>query len=215
MRHIQHAPIPPPSLKAEYRRHPRPALPRDAWEHFDASELRDHLWDLQFGLCAYCERVVDPGPGQSSIEHIIPKTRNSEVTFRYENLVLCCVDPKTCNLRKRGQHFGGVDATGRWSQGFVAPTQPRCETSFIYSRDGSVNAAGGAHQAEALETIRILNLNHRPLATDRVNQLAKIEWAIASMADQLDAVREFLRAEISLEALNPFYSAKKQNFRIS
>jgi uncharacterized protein (TIGR02646 family) len=63
--------------------------------------------------------VLAPGLGSSSIEHIIPKTANPEVTFQYTNLVLCCLDPQTCNLHKKGQHFSGFDTTGRWAEGFV------------------------------------------------------------------------------------------------
>jgi uncharacterized protein (TIGR02646 family) len=214
MRHIQHNTNAPPSLAAEFRRNPHPTVPRDAWEQFDSGELRAHLWDLQFGLCAYCERVIEPVPGQSSIEHIIPKTQNPGVTFQYTNLVLCCIDQMTCNLKKKGQYFGGFDVTGRWSQGFVAPTQPRCETSFEYKRDGSIRATDGGDQEEAIETIRILNLDHGPLETERANHMAQIEWAVDAMSDQLDAVLAFLRQELSLGALKPFYSAKNHNFRI-
>ena len=214
MRHIVHADSAPDSLRAEFRANPHPLNPKEAWEAFDARELRDHLWELQFGLCAYCERVLEPGPGCSSIEHIIPKTANPLVTFRYANLVLCCLDSQTCNLHKKGQHFSGFDATGRWAEGFVAPTQPRCETSFIYARDGSIDAVATDYQADTRETIRILNLNHTPLATERRDYLASIDRAVAAMADQLEAVAFFLRSELAICGLKPYFSAKRQLFRI-
>src|SRR5271165_1823523 len=148
MRHIVHAADAPDSLRVEYRANPHPFNPGEAWAAFDAHELRDHLWELQYGLYAYCERVLEAGAGFTSIEHIIPKTTNPQVTFQYTNLVLCCLNPETCNLHKKDQHFSGFDTTGRWAEGFVSPTQPRCETSFIYARDGSIDAASTDYQAD-------------------------------------------------------------------
>lgn len=136
MRHIVHAASPPASLREAYRSNPHPPNPGEAWDAFDAGELRDHLWELQCGLCAYCERVLGTTPGSSSIEHTVPKGSNPQMTFQYTNLVLCCVDPQTCNLAKKGQHFSGFDKTGRWAEGFVSPTQVRCQQSFFYGRDG-------------------------------------------------------------------------------
>ena len=96
----------------------------------------------------------------------------------------------------------------------MAPNQPRCETSFIYARDGSIDAVPTAYQADTLETIRILNLNHKPLATERREYVASIDQAVASMADQLEAVAIFLVGELALGGLKPFFSAKQQIFPI-
>lgn len=215
MRYIVHLDTPPPSIIAAHRAEPHPLNPRQAWDTFDSRELRDHLWELQFGLCAYCERALELGPGTSSIEHIIPKTANPQVTFQYTNLVLCCLDQNTCNLHKKGQHFSGCDVTGRWSQGFIAPTQRRCETSFVYGRDGSVSPAERADEPDATQTLRILNLNHEPLKTERRDYLTAIDTAISSMGDQLDAIVEFLTGELELGGLKPFYSAKHQHFSLA
>ena len=113
MRHIIHSETVPTGIAAAFRAEPHPTKPRQAWDDFDKAakrELREHLWELQYGLCAYCERALDLGPGTSSVEHIVPKTSNPRFTFLYTNLVLCCVDPKTCNLRKKAslpvQHQG-------------------------------------------------------------------------------------------------------------
>ena len=76
MHYIVHSDTPPPSIVAAHRAEPHPTNPRDAWDRFDARELREHLWELQFGLCAYCERALELGSGTASIEHILPKTAN-------------------------------------------------------------------------------------------------------------------------------------------
>jgi uncharacterized protein (TIGR02646 family) len=212
MRHIVHSEVPPASIVDAHRAQPHPLNPREAWDAFDKRDLRDHLWELQSGLCAYCERTLDVGIGTSSIEHIIPKSGDGKVTFQYTNLVLCCLDHDTCNLHKKGQHFGGFDATGRWTQGFIDPTQSRCDASFRYARDGSVHPSDQACYSDATETIRILNLNHEPLKTERREYLGALDNAISDMGEQLDAILHFLAAELQLGALKPFYSAKHQHF---
>jgi uncharacterized protein (TIGR02646 family) len=214
MRHIVHSETPPPSIVEAHRVQPRPLSPKEAWDGFDSRELREHLWELQFGLCAYCERALELWPGCSSIEHIIPKTANPQVTFQYTNLVLCCLDKNTCNLHKKGQHFAGFDATGRFSQGFISPTQLRCETSFVYGRDGSIRPSEQADEPDATQTLRILNLNYEPLKTERREHLMAIETAINAMGGQMDAIVEFLAGELGLEGLKPFYSAKHQHFSL-
>lgn len=214
MRHIVHSQGPPPSLVAAHHADPHPLNPRLAWKAFDSLELREHLWELQFGLCAYCERALGLGPGTSSIEHIVPKTANPQVTFQYTNLILCCLDQDTCNLHKKGLHFAGCDSTGRWSQGFIAPTQQRCETSFIYGRDGSIHPSDQADKNDATQTLGILNLNHEPLKTERREYLEAIDTAIGAMGSQMDAIVQFLATELELGGLRPFFSAKRQHFSL-
>ncbi len=212
MRYILHDDQ-PDSLRQANRDNPRPADHGAAWEDFNSRELRDKLWTLQSGLCAYCERAIDPGPAQTTIDHIIPKSCNPEVTFQYTNLVLCCDDKNTCNLHKKGKYFAGCDDTGRFRQGFIAPTQPRCASSFAYKRDGSVKPSDTAVKDDATETLKILNLNSLDLKTERRNYLKSLEQAITSMGDQFDAIAAFLCEELSIGGGKPFFSAKLQNFR--
>jgi uncharacterized protein (TIGR02646 family) len=214
MRHIQHASNGPDSIRAAYRAEPKPLNPPKAWDCFDKAELREHLWEIQFGLCAYCERVLEPGPGNTTIEHIVPKTANPEVTFQYTNLVLCCTDRNTCNLHKKGAHFAGFHSSGRWSEGFVAPTQSRCEASFVYKGDGSIDPTQTAYIDDTEETIRILNLDCVSLRTQRRDYLGSISTAVVSMIDQPEALVLYLADELSLGSLKPFYSAKRQHFHI-
>lgn len=214
MRHIVHDASPPLSLQAAYRANPHPLNPYQAWKEFDSRELRERLWELQSGLCAYCERTLDIGPGCTTIEHIIPKSRHPDQTFQYFNLVLCCADPNTCNLYKRGKYFAGADDTGRWREGFIGPTQPRCATTFSYKRSGEVVPSETAVQDDARDTIAIVNLNFEALKTERREYLERIESVIVSMSDQLDALRVYLAKELCLGSLKPFYSAKHQHFLV-
>ena len=213
MRFIEH-PEAPASIARALREQPHPGDPGRAWDEFDKSEVRAELWLLQNGLCAYCERVLEFAPGHSSIDHVIPKSSDGSVTFCYSNLVLCCTDPRTCNLHKKGKFFAGTDQTGRWREGFVAPTQRRCEASFDYRLDGSVAPFPTSYAADTRETIRILNLNHTELRTKRREVLQTIDLAIAAIAEQPEALREFREAELTPTNLKPFPSAKKQHFAL-
>lgn len=209
MRHFTHAMVPPPSIVAAHRANPHPLDPREAWDDFDSRELREHLWELQQGLCAYCERVMEPGPGGSSIDHIQPKSQNPHLTFAYTNLILCCPDPATCNIHKRSHYFAGTTVTGAWTQGFIDPTQPRCEAAFKYLANGRVETTG-VPQDDADKTIGILNLNQQDLVTNRRDYLGALDTAIGGMTDQLDALEDYLRGELSVGGLKPYFSAKKQ-----
>jgi uncharacterized protein (TIGR02646 family) len=213
MRHIVHG-EPPQSIKDAFREQPLPTNTKEAWNGFNSAEVRESLWELQHGLCAYCERTLPLHPGSSSIDHVVPKSQVPSGTFRYSNLLLCCSDPNTCNLHKRGKHFEGADDTGRWREGFIAPTQPRCATSFVYKRDGSIAPSATAAQDDAKDTLKIVNLNFEDLKTERREYLERIDRAVESMADQLDALRVFLTGELALGSLKPFYSAKLQHFSL-
>jgi hypothetical protein len=87
-------------------------------------------------------------------------------------------------------------------------------TSFVYAGDGSVKPSDSAIDPDATDTLRIVNLNHGPLKTERRDYLAAVDRAIASMADQVDALMAYLALEMPVGSLKPFYSAKRQCIKI-
>jgi uncharacterized protein (TIGR02646 family) len=210
MRHIIHNPEWPKSIRVAYRDHPHPEDPTTVWEKFNKSEVRQNLWDIQSGLCAYCERTVKLDAGASAIEHIRPKGIYHEETFNYPNLVLCCADTHTCNLHKKSKYEDGIDVTGRRTEGFISPTQERCSTSFKYNGDGSIEPSPAAEKSDAEITLKILNLNYPPLKTERRTYFEAINCAIVSMEEQRDALEMYLEQEMALDNRKPFYSAKCQ-----
>lgn len=54
----------------------------------DLPKAREFLLKEQFGLCAYCQQRIDTST--SSIEHVIPKEFNLELSTNYFNLVAVC-----------------------------------------------------------------------------------------------------------------------------
>jgi len=202
MRHIIHDSSPPASLQKMQRQEPCPEDPTKAWNEFDDTELRANLWKLQYGRCAYCERTIELTPGGGCVDHVYPKGRDQTKTFEYKNLLLSCTNKNTCNLYKKG----------KWFENFIDPTQLRCETSFAYKRDGSIESSSPAVACDVKETVKLLNLEERGLKTARRAHFERLEKMIADMEDQLEAVKEFLQRELALECRLPFYSAKKQLF---
>lgn len=199
MRHFTHPDAWPLSIASAYGIGQCPNDPSAAWDTFSKTEVRGALQKLQHGLCAYCERVLHSDSGLTSIDHIFPKATYPEKTFFYPNLALCCNDPQTCNFHKANKHFAG----------FIDPTQQRCETSFSYFRDGSIRPSSSAIRQDATETLKILNLNHPPLVSERREYLATLEQQIEDMQGQEEALEYFLNLEMEIESGAPYYSAKR------
>lgn len=207
MRHIVHG-QPPNSLAAEFARNPSPANPKNAWKKFDKTETRQALSDLQSGLCAYCERPVpsvqaNSVPLKHSIDHIEPKSAQPRGTFRFDNLLLCCDDTMTCNLKKGDQYF----------QGFISPVQPHAPTAFLYEPNGGVSPAGNGHHADAQKTLEILNLDAGHLRTARKAVFDEIDEKIVELGlepEGPEAIRRYLARELSLTNILPHLSAKLQ-----
>ncbi len=60
-------------------------------------KIQKFLFPTSYCKCAYCERKPNNGGGYLEIEHIIAKTKNRSLVFRFENLLPSC---KQCNTVK-------------------------------------------------------------------------------------------------------------------
>lgn len=213
MRFISHGDQEPQTLK-EMPRKMKPGSPRDEWAKFDKAELRQALFALQYGRCAYCERNISRDNQNSCIEHVRPISRFPEKTFVWTNLVLSCKDPNTCNQHKKHVYPGADNQAGGPTWHFISPTEKRCESSFRYSRNGRVEPSN-ANEFEtrnAEKTIELLNLNRYDLQNKRREVLGAIEHqidALLAVADSSMAIK-FLEEECRVDSAKPFYSAKRQ-----
>ena len=123
--------------------------------------LREQGW-----LCAYTVRSVDEG--SSHIEHIKPesvcRSERMGLDLDYKNLVACFPRDGTAgNLRY------GAQLKGNWWQNdgveFVSPLQRNCEARFRFDMDGNINAVH--NNSTAVNTIKVLGLDHKSLTEDR------------------------------------------------
>lgn len=55
------------------------------------AHAKQFLLNEQYGLCAYCQGEITLG--NSSIEHVIPKSANVHLSTSYHNLVAVCNEP--------------------------------------------------------------------------------------------------------------------------
>ncbi len=83
---IEHSTTPPPAL-IDLRNESQPP----PWSSIDSglkAEIRERLNADQSGLCAYCERKLSKDHGR--IDHIIPQSKDSSLTYSYSNLCHSC-----------------------------------------------------------------------------------------------------------------------------
>ncbi|MEN9523696.1 MAG: hypothetical protein RL065_2073 [Bacteroidota bacterium] len=153
------------------------------------SNARNFLVNEQSGLCAYCQRKITLE--SSTIEHVIPKEFNKDLSTDYHNLVAVCI-PKGkdengkyhCDKSKLSQKILPIIF---FSDALV--TQQSNSIYFMCYPDGSVIAKSNndinlKKQVEAF--IEILNLNHKDLIKKR-----KDAWV--ALTDIYQAVPQYQR----------------------
>jgi uncharacterized protein (TIGR02646 family) len=145
------------------------------------AELRDALLREQGYLCAYT-MIRIPSSNKGHIEHVWPRSRAPEKELEYTNMVYR-VPGSDAARSEFGAHCKDDFEVTR--DNFVAPTHRACETRFAYDLSGGVKASSKTDSA-AIQTVAILNLNHKELVAQR-------EAAIRSQ-------RVFRRAAMPLSA---------------
>ncbi len=141
-------------------------------------EVKRFLLKEQNGLCAYCQQSLNLiDLSDSSIEHVIPKEHNKELSTCYHNLVAVCKNPvkdfdtgKTHCDKERGSKM--ISPLIFHSDADV--TELKNNKYFVAYSDGSIEAKktlseSDKKQAEAF--IEVLNLNHTFLKEKRVKDI--------------------------------------------
>lgn len=99
-------------------------------------QAKDDLRERLSSFCSYCEMNID---NQPDIEHVSPKSKNSDLEKEWNNFLLGC---KTCNIIK--------DDKNENRNGFVFPDTHN--TSFLYEYSNS----GIKVKDNLLEDIKLL-----------------------------------------------------------
>ena len=131
--------------------------PQHTWDDVSAphkAEIRQHLERMQGRRCAYCEGPLD-ALGQH-IDHFAQKRpgRAPQLTFAWENLLLSCVQERTCGKSKDRADY----ALGE----LLHPAQEDPELPLRFYADGSIDLrvppqSAKGHRAQT--ALRVLNLN--------------------------------------------------------
>jgi uncharacterized protein (TIGR02646 family) len=125
---LQHRSRPTPALTDFVKGHP--ALTVDDFNSRDFHPVKQAIKaDLnadQGGLCAYCEKPLQPT--KSQIDHIKPKAganARPDLCFDYRNYANSCIHPKTCGQKKKDG---------------LLPIEPGpgCNAEWALSTDGTI-----------------------------------------------------------------------------
>ena len=190
------------------------------WDQFRAKDdLTEMLDTEQCGLCAYTELRPDEAGLGTHIEHIKPKSTYPDLTFDYQNLVLCALASEDLgNPDIRNNQFGG-HAKGNEYDGnrFISPLDPESETSFLYQSDGRVvpfPANEKSQRERADYTIDLLKLNAPYLVNLRKRRIGEIDEAIAANLGQPKQLKALAEHELAPKGnkLNQFCTATRQRF---
>jgi uncharacterized protein (TIGR02646 family) len=156
-------------------------------------KAKEYLINEQNGLCAYCQQKIEIE--NSSIEHVIPKEHNIELSTSYYNLVAVCnknqiKDPETNKFhcdRNRGSEL--ISPIIFYSNSHSGSAKINC--FFTAYADGQIVPKHNIkdnikNQVQAF--IDILNLNHANLlskrAKDTLNGLTAAYKAIPDSNSQ-------------------------------
>lgn len=119
-------------------------------------EVKDSLIAEQGGICCYCGTRIDRM--NSMIEHFKPKAIGCfpELQLEYSNLLASCLGGQI--ERQKNRRFPlCCDANKKNRIIEVSPTDPDCESYFMYDDEGNIYGIN----LEARRAIDILNLNNK------------------------------------------------------
>ena len=139
------------------------------------SRARQYLIDEQKGLCAYCQQKINSD--NSSIEHVIPKEFNKELSTNYFNLVAVC---KTTTKDSETQKYhcdkqkGSTPISPIIFNSNADITLKNNSYFFLAGSDGRIRAKDKLpdeirKQVESF--IDIVNLNHKQLREKRTKDI--------------------------------------------
>jgi len=158
-----------------------------------------HLLTEQQGLCAYCQsRLI---PDTASIEHLVPKEHNKELSTDYFNLVAVCKNPpadtntgkRHCD-KERGSEL--LPPIIQYQNAQVTPTMKNYY--FYVYKSGQVIKRPGLRPNIAAQVdifIDTLNLNHNLLVNKRSEALDGI--IMASLQINRKQKRDFLQRQLT------------------
>lgn len=208
---VNHPAAVPPLLAAEFAAHPAPADPTAAWDAFGGrEEIRTALKPVQRGICPYCEESLDAWGFH--IDHVVPKSRDHSGTFRFTNLVLCCIESE--ELANISGASCGHYRKSRFDPAlFIKPTEANCTSFFSCKQNGELQPAAGLLQAErdrADYMIRELNLKCERLNRRRRDWILMIQRNMAAMGTDRAAMTWYLQD--CLRDGKPFLSVVQEYF---
>ncbi len=191
----------------------------DNWQALDDSGYKpivNHaLWEMQDGLCAYCECELKGERGhRGEIEHFRTRSSKPQLTFEWSNLYLSCHAMHHCAEHKDNAKGG----KGYSADELIDPAAEDPDDVLTFRESGDVAPregldAAARHRAET--TIRVLNLEYRKLREKRrgrarIYRLDEPD-VVAILASWSPEERmDYVRAELQALHKEPFSAAIRQ-----
>lgn len=185
---------------------------KNRWEDV-SSEDKSAIWtaleQMQGRRCAYCESGIDEG--RRHIEHFRQRARHQRGTFDWSNLFGSCNRDDRCGKHKdRCTPEYALDD-------LIKPDIDDPEHFFLFVSDGSIALRTGlsaVEQRRAQETLRVFNLQHRPLRYQRQQAVAgyvQTSEALCAIAAEYPEQQwlPLLESELAAIADLPFATAIK------
>ena len=134
--------------------------------------LREALLKEQNKQCFYCEQKI----GKSHIEHFIPRDANLKNTeCNYNNLFLSCEAKEHCGTKKANK-YDENKYIRIFSTNILLQENP--SDFFEYTAEGKIKVKKSLSsdvERRAVNTIELLNLNHKDLINARRTMFKNIE----------------------------------------
>ena len=164
----------------------------EAWKKFgdngDRTKVRQQLESVQDNLCAYCENSLE---NNAHIDHFKPKSKNRDLTFEWENLIVSCTHDDSCGGKK----------DKKFESYWINPYLTDPSEMFKYYSNGEIKGTN----PDAKNIIKDFGLDCPRLKEKREGILSSYKSNILAVAEFPDALEYFLEDEAKI-----FPTAHKQ-----
>lgn len=188
------------------------------WKAYDAKLLTSLLTDDQLSLCGYSEICFESRAVGFHLEHIKPKGKFPQLTFSYENIILCALSNSDLPIFRESV-FGGHYKQSHFDRKFFLSPLKSCSKKgfFLYLSDGRVVPSpkkSKRYQKKAKHTINALNLNASCLVNWRKTWIEELDFIIDENLEKDMSIYHLACICLLPYAgrLSEFFSATKQRF---
>lgn len=154
-----------------------------ALKHYRHNDIKEPLSKSSFEKCAFCEGI--PGEtGFAEIEHFYPKSKYTDKTFEWCNLIYAC---RKCNSNKMNHDT--------LLEPIINPYETDPVNVFRY-QDIMIHPAEGPHKTAAERTIKVCGLKDGRLFSARASVLVSLRNFEMDLERALD---DFFDADTDLK----------------
>ncbi len=151
---------------------------------YNHAQIKTAIINETYGKCAYCESLVihvDHG----DIEHLVPKSKATELAFAWENLTLAC---RICNQNK-GDYYDPHDD----HSSLVDPTREDPMDHFTFHREILAPIPGNA---KALKTYTEIDLGRSALVERRRERIEFLDGLVGNYVNADVSVKDILLKDL-------------------